>query len=422
MNLHFIRVVVVLALCLAADARADTVESTSGTLIEGKVISRDDKFVVMEVKVAGKAVQRKFGIALIRAITIDGKREVLKEGGPATPVTPGKAPPPGTSTGTRTKAEVEALIAAAGKEPPDWLAETQLNLPKTLDLAWPEKPPAGWDNQKNIGQFIWDVINPNQSRWREGIKLAMHMMEMHKDDAEIKQRAMATMGSMYHHFFQDYARAAYWWRQAPDKFDYVGLAECYFRLGNKAMAVEMLDKLRRVPVSAIKLWADMGETDKALKLVDLFAAGTGVDDAYINAGDACRLAGRFKQAQSYYEKILEMKDDNNVKRNKDRARNSLDGIKYFDTFDLKKVADGTYVSSSLGYEAQVEVTVVVAGGKIESVKVTNHKEKQYYGSINDTPAKIIAKQSVKGVDATSRATITSDAIINATAKALAGAK
>ena len=58
-----------------------------------------------------------------------------------------------------------------------------------------------------------------------------------------------------------------------------------------------------------------------------------------------------------------------------------------------------------------------------SVKVTNHKEKQYYNSINDTPAQIIAKQGVKGVDTTTHATITSVAIINATAKALAsGAK
>ena len=37
------------------------------------------------------------------------------------------------------------------------------------------------------------------------------------------------------------------------------------------------------------------------------------------------------------------------------------------------------------------------------------------------PAQIIAKQSVKGVEATSRATITGEAIINATAKALAQA-
>jgi len=55
--------------------------------------------------------------------------------------------------------------------------------------------------------------------------------------------------------------------------------------------------------------------------------------------------------------------------------------------------------------------------------VTKPTEKQFYSAMNDTTTKILAKQSVRGVDATSGATITSEAIINATAKALAsGAK
>jgi uncharacterized protein with FMN-binding domain len=51
--------------------------------------------------------------------------------------------------------------------------------------------------------------------------------------------------------------------------------------------------------------------------------------------------------------------------------------------------------------------------------VTKHKEKQFYSALSDIPRQIIKKQSVKGVDATSRATITAEAVINATAKALA---
>jgi uncharacterized protein with FMN-binding domain len=69
----------------------------------------------------------------------------------------------------------------------------------------------------------------------------------------------------------------------------------------------------------------------------------------------------------------------------------------------------------------VQVSVKVKSKRIESVKVTQHKEKQYYSSMRDVPEQIIAKQGVKGVDATSRATITGNAIINATAKALAEA-
>jgi len=51
--------------------------------------------------------------------------------------------------------------------------------------------------------------------------------------------------------------------------------------------------------------------------------------------------------------------------------------------------------------------------------VIKHVEKQFYAAITDTTNQIVKKQSVNGIDATSRATITSQAIVNATAKALA---
>ena len=65
-----------------------------------------------------------------------------------------------------------------------------------------------------------------------------------------------------------------------------------------------------------------------------------------------------------------------------------------------------------------DTLVTVRAGKLESVKVVRHREKQFYAALTDTPRKIIAKQSVRGIDATTNATITSEAIINATAKAL----
>ena len=93
----------------------------------------------------------------------------------------------------------------------------------------------------------------------------------------------------------------------------------------------------------------------------------------------------------------------------------------FELCDVKKIPNGAYKASSLGYEGQIEVEVVVTDKRIESVRVTQHKEKQFYNAIDETPKRIIAKQGVKGVDATSSATITSEAIINASAKALAAA-
>ncbi|MCW8133446.1 MAG: FMN-binding protein, partial [Planctomycetota bacterium] len=109
-----------------------------------------------------------------------------------------------------------------------------------------------------------------------------------------------------------------------------------------------------------------------------------------------------------------------LKRNQTRAQNSIDAIKAYELLDLNRVADGVYKNSAQGYSSVVSVEVTVAARKIADVKITDHHEKQYYNSIAEMPKRILARQSVKGVDTFSSATITSEAIINAAGKALAG--
>jgi uncharacterized protein with FMN-binding domain len=239
---------------------------------------------------------------------------------------------------------------------------------------------------------------------------------------------MLDLGRLYHDLHEDYARAAFWWRQAgveQGKGEYrhpVNLARCYWRLGNKQMALELLNK-QRPTVFAIKLWADMGDMAKAMALAKLYTPETGLDEAALLVADGFRQTGKVKEAQVWYQKVLDIplvEPRKGVKeRNHKRAEASMEAIKLFDLADVKKVADGSYEAESLGYEGPVRVQVAVKDAKIQTVRVTQHREKQFYSSINDTPPKIIAKQSVKGVDATTSATITSEAIINATAKALA---
>jgi uncharacterized protein with FMN-binding domain len=194
------------------------------------------------------------------------------------------------------------------------------------------------------------------------------------------------------------------------------------------MAVDFLRKVNPIPYDSIKLWADMGETQHALAIAEHAVKSGGMSHfAYLYAADACRLAGKYKEAIDYYEKVLAVpnpdKDKGQITRCHERAQASLEAIKLFELSDVKKVADGTYKAESIGYEAQIHVEVAVQSGRIESVRIVQHKEKQFYSAMTDTPTKLIDKQGVKGVDATSSATITSEAIINATAKALAsGAK
>jgi uncharacterized protein with FMN-binding domain len=318
----------------------------------------------------------------------------------------------------RTRAEVEALIEKEGKRAPKWFKKTKLRYPKSLDLAWPQPPPpGGWNPSRNVGQFLWSVINENPSRWREGIRFLHHLLKVHKDNPETLKRTMNALGAAYYNLHEDWARAAFWWRKGGNT-QTAGIADCYWELGCREMAVEVLEKIGNDYTrhcSIARLWADMGDIDHALKL----ANRRGGTEGYLAAGDTCRLAGRYDDAVTYYEKVLAQPDgQRDIPRNKNRARASMFAVKLFDDLDLKRVRSGKYKDSSLGYEAPITVEVKVSRGKIRSVVVTQHKEKQFYSALIDTPRSILKKQGVKGVVATTGATITSEAIINATAKAL----
>lgn len=333
----------------------------------------------------------------------------------------------------RTRAEVEALIKQEGSKPPDWWDSVELKYPDTLDLSWPIRQPEGtpWNANKNVGQYIWDVINPNPSRWKEGIKLVNHLMILHKDDPAKVERSVGTLGHMFHDLLEDWARAAFWWRKCEQMGGFVPpakLAHCYWELGSKEMAAEVLSQAEAdyLPEPGeIRLWGEMGEVDKALALAESAAKEGWADESYLAAADVCRQAGKYPEAAVYYEKVLALPDlvrrghGPERDRPKERAQANLQALKLFDALDLKRVPDGTYTSDSIAYADQLYVEVVVRAGRIESVKVTQHKERQFYSAFTDTIGQIISKQSVKGIDATTGATITSEAIINATAKALA---
>ena len=328
----------------------------------------------------------------------------------------------------RTKAQVEALIQKAGTTPPDWWEGVALNYPPTLDLTWTTaKGP--WDPSKNLGQFIWSTVNENPGRWREGVKLLHHVLTVNKDSPARLVQTMTALGTAYHNLLGDYARAAFWWRKAVAASDYEldddlepGLAHSYWKLGSKEMAVAAIqsyttDDSRHGEL--IKLWGEMGELDKALAMAEGVAKKGYPDVGYLAAGDACRMAGRNKQAVEFYQKVVDAtKGWRDIEQNKKRARASLEALRAAEGLDLAKVADGTWTAESMGYAGPIQVAVTVQAGRILAVKVTRYQEKQYYTALTDTPAQIVRKQGIKGVDAVTSATVTSEAIMNATAKAL----
>ena len=410
-----------LALGLPPSLRAaDQIEFVNGASLSGQVIAihKQTREVEFEATIAGNKQTRRYPYARVHAVIWKGKRYV---------VTPKQANNLTTQPDRHVKRstkEVRQLIQQVGTTPPDWVATTPLEYPPTLDLNWPKPPPKGWNNKKNMGQYIWDRINPNANRWRSGIRLMLHLQSLHQNKPALLRRVNESLAAMYFRFFQDYARAAYWWQKigvSPGSRDAVGLAECYYRLGNKAMAMRTLGG-RSVSIGKIKLLGEMGEVDASLRLADQVAPRSSQPhEIYLTAGDICRLDNQFDRAIQYYQKVLSAPAARNEaysKRFHGRATDSIEGIKRFELLDIKALADGVYHGSSLGYEAPIHVAATVKGGRVETVEITKHREKQYYSALRDVPQQIVAKQTVKDIDATSRATITAVAIINATAKAL----
>lgn len=424
--------IAVLMILAAAPALADRLELLSGGTLEGQVTGRDAQSITLQMTQNGQTLTRKIPVERIKAVVIGDKREVLGGGNAGGNAATGAAQAPAGPAAKiqRTKAEVDALIEQQGRAVPDWWAATPLEYPQTLDLTWPEPAPGKWNAKRNIGQYLWDVIYPNSSKWHSGTRFIHTMLTYHKANPTKQLSIMNTLGHMYFSMLEDYPRAAFWWRKAGveqgDRFfrSGISLAECYWRMGNKAMALTQLNRCG-VQFETIKLLGDMGETQAALRLAEANVQGGAADQIYLYAGDACRVAGDHARALQYYQKALAAPSSwrNKMAGDKFRLRlqANIDAIKAFDLFDLKRVPDGKYQSSCQGYEAEVGVEVAVKGGRIESARVTRHHEKQFYTAMTDTPRKIIMRQGVTGIDATSGATITAQAIVNATAKALAGA-
>ncbi|MBN2180637.1 MAG: FMN-binding protein [Sedimentisphaerales bacterium] len=354
----------------------------------------------------------------------------------------------------RTRAEIDALIEQAGSTAPDWWDSTELRYPNSLDMSWPVMS-QGRDNRsgrgeregrgarggradesnRNVDQYLYNVIYPNPSRYKEGIKLVNHLLIMHKDEEGKLRRSLNVLGQMFYELMEDYARAAFWWRKFAEKggsVDPVKMARCYWELGSKEIAVEELSRIsgnyHRNNDDVIRLWAKMGEVDKAIKMTETSSGSNMQAHSYLLAAEICRQAGRFDEAIKYYQKVIALPDGSTRPRDhhevdgKIKANANMTATRLLSILDLKRVPDGTYTGSSVAYGGTLYIKVTVGEGSIKSVEITQHRETpSYFIMAEQTARQIVSRQSLNEVDVITGATMTSDAIINAAAGALAGA-
>lgn len=323
---------------------------------------------------------------------------------------------------TRTRTEVEALIRAAGQTPPDWWDDVHLNYPPRLDLTWDDSQRGP---TRNLGGYMWNNIRPNSRRWQEGAKLMHQTLTVNRDNPDKLKRSMTELGLLFC-WMEDYERAAYWWRRAGvvgGEEDPLGLARCYWKLGNREMAGEILaridtDTSRRG--NAIRLIGEMGYIDRAQTVAERSARGNTPDVALLAAGNALRHAGRHEEALSYYRRVAALeRGGRDLNRNKQRAQAGVSAMQALMANPPENLANGTYTASAPGYVGEVQVVVMVVGGNIAGVRVSQHRESRPINALSVVPSRIVEKKGIDGVDAVTGATVSSDAVINAAAKAIA---
>ena len=403
-------------------ALADQIEFLRGNTITGEVvhIDKEAKRITFDATIGNQKIRRTYLYKEVHRVLYQEKSYILNP-------KPNLDDPIVNGSITRTPDEVQALIDSVGASLPPWFESTRLQFPATLAISWPNPPDKVWDNQKYPGHYVWDVINPNPKRWREGVRLMHHLVEQNDQNQNAQIKAMNQLGTLYAGFLEDWPRAAYWWQRAGKgspgsagaggfRAGYeVGLAKCYYRLGNREMAVEVLNRTGGTPA----IWCELDEHQRALQEAEKARHGWMKEQALIVCGDVCRHAGWYDKALNYYTQATQLPNNDKYRNTIPQAHERIIAMRAEKGFDLSKITDGRYTGQAMGYSGPLYLSIMVRGNKIETVNVTQHIEKQYYSSITDIPQQIVTRQNVQGIDATSGATITAEAIVRAAASALA---
>ncbi len=380
---------------LVSSVRADEIETKDGTVYRGKLLKELENKVVFQANLGGVMVNMDFPFSNVKAVTVNGVRRMAKPGAKAG-VKPKAVKPAAVAKNERTESQVDELIDDVGRTKPDWFDAITISPPPTLKLNWLVTR-RGIQPHVNLNQYIDMIITPSPSRWKEGVKLMYHVGSVNRTSLIRLKRSQTALAKMYFNYFGDYARAAYWYRKAGGRNN-LQLATCYYRLGCKPLAAKMLKAFRddHTPDgNVIRLWAEMGETSKAVFYGEQTAQAGRPDVGYLAAGDALRRDGQFSRAQTYYQKVIDaQKGSVNIKRNTARATANLEATKLQAALRLSQIPDGTYAAQGAGYQTTgpISVSVTMAGGSLEAVRVLAMKDKRGFISKTEMPKRIIAKQ------------------------------
>ena len=278
--------------------------------------------------------------------------------------------------------------------PPVWLKEVK----SEWDVA--EKP---WKEARlEIRRLLG--VNTEEAR-KEGIKLTWDYLQKGEMGDQHEYGMYLFLGGE-----PIWAVIAYRERLArtdlkyPPFFGVVALASLYSDHGAYEAAEKVLLKgVKMRPPQ--KAWYEMREAEMHDALGDLYADWGRMDQAKASYREAIRL---YPLGKPPYGRHL-------LPRRAKKVQAKLDLLSAA-SLASTPLNDGTYNETALGYSGDIKLSVHVASGKITKIDV-QHQEKIDQNACKVIPRRIVEKQSLN-VDGISGATVTKDAIVAGTLRAL----
>jgi uncharacterized protein with FMN-binding domain len=186
---------------------------------------------------------------------------------------------------------------------------------------------------------------------------------------------------------------------------YINLASLYVKYKEPQKALELLTTALTKPPRAP--WDVLHQAKINDKLGDVHAG----------LGNTEKATERYRAAIELFPKVMVPNIRPFAQRYARKTEAKLE-LLTGKAFDIAKLADGVYRGASIGYGGPIEAAVTVKGGRITDIKV-EHKERIDQGASKIAPKQIIERQALK-VDAISGATVTVQAVVEATYRALTG--
>ena len=190
----------------------------------------------------------------------------------------------------------------------------------------------------------------------------------------------------------------------PPYFGLGALASLYAERGLFEPAEALL--LRGLDMAPPKAeWVEMRKAEMHDELGDLYSTWDRADKA----------KQHYRESMKWYSKARPPYGRHLLPRRRTKVQTKLDLLSQSSLRGVS-LRDGSYKENALGYSGDIKLTVTVRGGKVSDISM-KHEEKIEQNATKIIPRRIIEKQSLQ-VDGISGATVTKDAIVAGTLRAL----